>query len=492
MASRFLKLALMFLGFLIFRTEPAAAQSGGSREKKSSAAASRMWTDASGKFRIRATFVSTDEGTVRLKKADGNTISVALDRLSEADQQWVAKHSGAATAETGSKTVASEGDWPGWLGPNRDGKSLDKGLLKEWPEGGPKLLWQATDIGKGYSGVAVAGGLVYVTGDSDGALVIHALDLDGKPKWEAKDGPACSRDWPGSRATPTIDGKSLYLLSGMGLLGCFNAKTGRPIWSRDAGEFGGQPGNWGYAESVLILGNLAIFKPGGKNCIAALNKLTGKTLWTSQGFSAGPEYGSCLAVTHGGASMIVAGTREGLVSVAARSGSLLWQNRFAAGNIANCPTPAASDGYVFWANGYGKGGVCVKLGPDGTAAEAWTTRDMECHHGGYVIQDGCIYGNNGDGWACLELRTGEKKWTDRGVGKGSLCWADGMLYLFGEHGGQAALATCSPEGLQIKGRVKVAGDGPSWAHPVVAGGRLYLRYDTNLYCFDVRAAAPAR
>ena len=138
------------------------------------------------------------------------------------------------------------------------------------------------------------------------------------------------------------------------------------------------------------------------------------------------------------------------------------------------------------------GGVCLKLKAEEgkvTAARAWTTSNLQSHHGGYLIKDGCIYGDTG-GVACLDLKTGEKKWSDRGVGKGSLCWADGMLYLFGENGGEAALATCSPDGLQIKGRVKVAGNGPSWAHPVVSGGRLYLRYDTTLYCFDVRRQAP--
>jgi outer membrane protein assembly factor BamB len=165
---------------------------------------------------------------------------------------------------------------------------------------------------------------------------------------------------------------------------------------------------------------------------------------------------------------------------------VLWTNRFSAGNTANCPTPAYSDGYVFWANGYNKGGICLKLGANGQASEAWTTADMNCHHGGYVIHNGYVYGNNGNGFACLDLKTGEKKWQERAVGKGSLCWADDMLYLFSERG-QAALATCSPDRLEMKGEVRVEGEGPSWAHPVVIGGRLYLRYDTNLYAYDVKA-----
>ncbi len=238
---------------------------------------------------------------------------------------------------------------------------------------------------------------------------------------------------------------------------------------------------------MLILGNLAIFKPGGKSCIVALDKATGKDVWTSRGFSAGPEYSSCIAFTYEKIPMIVTGTNQGLVAVNSETGTLLWSNNFSAGNTANCPTPACADGHVFWSNGYGKGGICVKLTADGKADEAYRTSDLECHHGGYIIDNGYVYGNHGGGWSCLELKTGKKMWNDRGVGKGSLCWADGMLYLFSENAGQAAVATCSPQGLKITGKVKVAGNGPSWAHPVVIGGRLYLRYDTNLYCYDVKA-----
>ncbi|MBM4042197.1 MAG: polyvinylalcohol dehydrogenase, partial [Planctomycetes bacterium] len=246
---------------------------------------------------------------------------------------------------------------------------------------------------------------------------------------------------------------------------------------------------WGYAESVLIYRNYAIVKPGGRNCVVALNKETGAMVWASKGYTGGAEYSSCLAVPYQGAHLVLTGTRDGLLCVSARTGNVLWSNPWSANNTANCPTPAFEDGYVFWANGYGKGGICMKLTVTEkgvSARQAWPPGAMECHHGGYIIEKGYIYGNDGDGYSCLELKTGKRMWRERAVGKGSLCWADGMLYLFGEGGGQAALATCSPEGMELKGRVRVQGNGPSWAHPVVVGGRLYLRYDTNLYCFDVK------
>jgi outer membrane protein assembly factor BamB len=382
--------------------------------------------------------------------------------------------------------VAADADWPGWLGPNHDGKSPDTGLLTVWPEGGPKLLWKATDIGSGFSSVAVAGGKVYITGDKGKTLTISAFDLAGKPLWQKDHGK--NRGGPdGSRATPTLDNGLLYILNGNGLVGCYDAATGDKKWTRDAKEFGGSPGGWGYAESVLIDKNMAIFKPGGKNCIVAVDKANGQTIWQSTGFEAGPEYSSCLPLTYEGTTMIVTGTHQGIVAVNAADGKMLWSNKFSANVTANCPTPAFSDGYVFWANGYGAGGICLKLGPDNSASKVWYNRSMNCQHGGYIIDKGYIYGNHSNGWVCLDLKTGQKKWEEPGVGKGSLCWADGMLYLFGEKDGEAALATCSPTGLEIKGRVKVDGKKASWAHPVVIGGRLYLRYDTNLYCFDVKA-----
>jgi outer membrane protein assembly factor BamB len=383
---------------------------------------------------------------------------------------------------------AADQDWPGWLGPHRDGKSPDTGLLKRWPAAGPELLWKVEDIGVGFSSVSVADGKIYISGDKDGKLMIFALDLDGKLLWKAAHGKG--RGGPdGSRASPELDDGNLYILNGNGLIGCYDAATGQRKWSRDAKEFGGSPGGWGYAESVLIYKNLAIFKPGGKNCIVALDKASGETVWKSSGFDAGPEYGSSIVVSFEGQTMLVTGTNRGIFAVDPENGNLLWSNDWCAGNVANCPTPAYEDGYIFWSNGYGRGGVCLKLKKDGdkvTADVAWTTKDLVCHHGGYVIQEGYVYGNHNSGWTCLELKTGKKQWNERAVGKGSLCFADNMLYLFSESGGQAALATCSPAGLQLKGKVKVKGNGPSWAHPVVVGGRLYLRYDTNLYCFDVK------
>ena len=220
-------------------------------------------------------------------------------------------------------------------------------------------------------------------------------------------------------------------------------------------------------------------------------KTTGRPAWASRGFNAPAHYGSVIPFVFEKVPMLAAGTGGGLVSINPKDGTVLWTNNFAAGNTANGPSPAYSDGYVFWADGYGKGGICMKLAISGdrvAAAKAWETRDMDCHHGGYIIDNGFIYGNHGGGWACLDLKTGAKKWFDKGVGKGSLTCAEGMLYTYGENG-KMGLVRATPKGHEVISQFHIpqGGQGPSWAHPVVCGGRLYLRHGNFLYAYDVKA-----
>jgi len=405
------------------------------------------------------------------------------------------------------QTQAGDVNWPGWRGPNRDGKSTASGLLKTWPDGGPKLLWKATGIGQGFSSVSFGGGLIYITGRKEAGnpseppeakdvyrrpgrrLYITALDMDGKVRWVRDVAKAYTGYYKGTRSTITCDSGNLYLEIGTGEVGCYQAKTGRQKWTRDMSEFAARDMSWGFAESIMIVGAKAILSPGGDCFMAAVDKATGKTLWKSEDYG---QAQSCspIFVKYKGVPMIVNGSREGLMGVHAETGRTLWKQDFGQKALAGCPTPAYSDGYVYWAIGYGAGGICMKLNVDGgkvTAKEAWRSKDMDCMVGGYIIHDGYIYGNHKDGWTCLELKTGRTMWEAEGVGKGSICWADGMLYLFSEKDGLAGLATCSPKGLEMKGTFSVDGQGPSWAYPVVVGGRLYLRYDDNLYCYELRA-----
>lgn len=384
---------------------------------------------------------------------------------------------------------ATGADWPGWRGINRDAKSAETGLQKIWTNAGPSLIWKTSDLGRGFSSIAVVKDMVYVTGDVGDELTVFAFDSKGQQKWKVPQGPAFKANFPGSRATPVVDGDKLYVIGGSGVVSCHNLADGRELWKRDMKEFGGSVPTWGFSESPLILDNMAIVTPGGKNAMVALDKATGKNIWTSD-FPGTVHYCSAIAIKEKGSTIIVQGTGDGLVAVNPKTGKKIWSNPFSAKNTANCPTPAYDNGYLFWANGYGKGGICIKVelqGDKWNFSEAWTTKDMVSHHGGYIIEKGFIYGNHNDGWSCLDIKTGSAKWKgQKGVGKGSICYADGMLYLFGESGGTVGLAEASPDAFKMSGSFKVAGSAQSWAHPAISDGRLYIRYDTNLYCYDIK------
>lgn len=382
-------------------------------------------------------------------------------------------------------------DWPGFLGPNRDGCSADTGLLKQWPPEGPALLWKTDAIGPGWSSVAVANGCVYTTGNEGENQMLICLDAStGKERWRAAQGPKSSHNkYGGARATPTVDGDRIYLTGGDGLLTCQRATDGRIVWKKNLrSDFGGKVGGWQYAESVLILGKLAIVTPGGQHALVALDKATGNSVWKSDA-QATAGYSSCVPITLNGSTIIVNGSQSGLIAIDPKNGKEIYRNPFADGNVANSPTPAFSDGYLFWAVGYNKGGICLKVSQSGgkwTFEEAWNTHDFACHPGNYVVAKGCVYGKGKGGLVCADLSSGAVKWKEP-CSAGQVTWADGLLFSQSDSGGKLSLVDPSAEGGRVKGNLQVAGTGNSWSHPVVVNGRLYVRYDTNLYCFSVQA-----
>ena len=343
-------------------------------------------------------------------------------------------------------------------------------------------------ISRGYSTVAIGWDTIYATGDVDGKLCLFAFGLDGKLRWRQVQDDAWAKPVPVARATPTLHEGKLYLMSGHGRVVCRNARDGKLIWQRRMSEFDGKVPTWGYTESVLVHDGKAVITPGGKQCIVALDKDTGRTVWVSRDINARAEYGSCIVVERKAVTMLVGVTKPGLVAVRADSGQKVWTNDYSRGGSVNVPTPLFADGHLFWPNGFDKGAICLRLGDDGIPTVAWTTdKDRECHLGDFIVDRGHLYGHHGGRWRCIELKTGEVKWAEKGIGNGSVCWADGMLYLFSESGGTAVLAVSTPEGFELRGYFRVEGKGRSWAHPVIAEGRLYLRDQDVLLCNDVRS-----
>lgn len=403
----------------------------------------------------------------------------------------------AAAAQKRPAPAAAKGqqDWPQWQGPDRTNLSSETGLLKQWPEGGPKLLWKVGGIGNGYGSVAIRGDRIYVQGGASGKSTVFALDrANGKPVWNAPLGKALDQDRGGGpRGTPTIEGDRIYVLTEDGDLACINDKDAYVLWSRNIlRDFGSQNPKWHISESPLIDGEKLIVTPGGRGgSIVALDKATGKNvIWRSTDLTDGPGYASCIVYDISGIRTVMNLTADAGVGVRADNGKLLWRYEKPANDVANCTTPIYSDNKVFYTSAYGTGCGLLNLTSDNggiKADEAYFSRDMQNHHGGVVLVKGKLYGFSNAILTCMDFATGTVHWKERSVGKGSVTYADGMLYLLGE-GQVMGLAEASPDGYREKGRFPIEDKGrPSWAHPVVCGGRLYIRNQDDLSCYDIRA-----
>jgi outer membrane protein assembly factor BamB len=405
-------------------------------------------------------------------------------------------------------------DWPQWQGPDRDGVSRETGLFKEWPKEGPHLAWKATGIGKGMGGIAVSRGRIYTTGDdAQQAAWLYALnESDGKSAWSAKIGPGGN---PGNmfkpfgpRATPTVDGDRIYILSQTADFVCFTTE-GKEIWRVNfVKDFGGIMPVWGFSESPLIDGDRIICTPGaGDATLMALDKRTGKPIWKcavpegptgDRGFlgTSGAAYASVIAVDFEGVHQYVQLTATTLVGVAASDGKLLWRyDRAANRDRINCSTPVYHDGMVFAASAYNAGGGAVKLSKDAqggiTATEAYFSPSLKNHHGGIVEVDGFLYLSREPGiLTCVEMKTGKIMWSERQPGKGSVVYADGRLYCRSEAGaGTVYLVDADSKGYVERGRFNPPDrtKQPAWTHPVIANGKMYVRDQDTLLCYDVRA-----
>jgi outer membrane protein assembly factor BamB len=400
----------------------------------------------------------------------------------------------------GQTTFAAAGDWPQWRGPNRDGVSTETGLLKEWPKDGPPLLWKATGLGAGFSGVALVGQRIYTLGDQGDESHVLALNrADGKVIWSTKLGKAGSVGWgnfAGPRGTPTVDDGLVFALSQYGDVICVNAEDGKELWRKNlTTDFGGPIMEWGFSESPLVDGDKVMLTPGGpQGSIVALNKKTGDLIWQSKEWTDNAHYSSIIIAEIDGVRQYVQLTDKSVAGLSPRDGKILWKAP-RKGATAVIPTPIYADGNVYVTSGYGIG--CnlfhvAKNGNDFTAEQVYANKVMVNHHGGVVKVGDYLYGfSDSKGWTCQDFKSGEARWQEKGkLDKGSLVYADGRLYCREEaEKGDVALLEATPAGYVEKGRFTPPDRSgkKSWMHPVVAGGKLYLRDQDLLLCYDVQA-----
>jgi outer membrane protein assembly factor BamB len=388
-----------------------------------------------------------------------------------------------------SEVAAQSADWPQWRGPNRDGISKDTGLLKQWPENGPPLIWKITGAGNGYSSLAIAGGRLFTMGVRGGREYVLAFDVaTGKEIWATPNGSVFNNDrGDGPRGTPTVDGNRLFALGGNGDLSCIETEAGRVVWTLNIlQKFGGSNPKWGISESPLVIGEKVLVNAGGPNAsLVALNKKDGSVIWKAESDSAG--YSSAMPVQVGRTTQIVFFTDRRAVGVDLKDGHFLWSYPRASNKTANVATPVVKGNRVFLSSDYGTGAGLVEIKDDGSAQEVYFTKAMRNHHSTSILIGDYLYGFSSGILTAMRFDTGEVAWRDRSVGKGSLVYADGQLYALSENG-VVGLIDATPTGYVERGRFRIPQDSlPTWTHPVVAGGRLYLRDQNTIYAFDVRA-----
>lgn len=384
--------------------------------------------------------------------------------------------------------------WPQFLGPARNNISTETGLLKQWGPAGPRLIATVRGLGVGFSNIAVVDGTAFTMGNRGEREYVLAFALEqGKQVWEYDLAAAYHNGYgDGPRGTPTIDGEFVYALGASGDLVCLDRQTGREIWKKNpVREFGAAIPNWGIAESVLIDGDRLICTPGGKAAtMVACDKRTGAVVWkskTPRGDQA--AYASTIAVEVGDVRQYVNFTASGVIGVRADNGKFLWRDDSSANGIANCCTPLYADGFVLTSSGYGKGSSLLALSSSGGTTSKklkYHSNELKIHHGGMVLHEGSVYGSNDKNWTCLDFKTGKVRWRDPSIGKGSLTFAEGRLYLRSEQGPVALVVAGASEYREV-GRFTPGerSNAPAWTYPIICGRKLYLRDQDLLQIYDI-------
>ncbi len=378
-----------------------------------------------------------------------------------------------------------------WRGPNGNGVYNETGLLKKWPAKGPEILWHFDKLGIGHSSPVIDNNLIYLSGMEGTTGYIYVFTTDGKLKWKAAYGTEFSESYPGARSTPVIAGDLLYMYSGLGELVCMSSADGKIKWKKNVlKDFDAENIRWGVTETVLIDGDIVYVTPGGKkNNVVALNRITGNLVWTSPAKGTLSAYCTPLLINLPARKLLVTMVEGNIIGLDASTGKMLWSYPHTNKYEIHPNTPIYHDGGLFCFSGYGQGGVKLELSPDGSnVKKAWFSEKLDSRMGAMVLVNGYLYGSGDVGreWRCVDWKTGAEKYADKTIAKGTLIYADGMLYCYSERG-ELALVEATPAGFKIASQTKVElGTDQHWAHPVIDNGKLYLRHGNALIAYKIK------
>jgi len=390
---------------------------------------------------------------------------------------------GLSAIGAGFYSAAEAADWPNWRGPNHNGVSSETGWSVTWPEGGPKILWKKS-IGTGFASMAVSNGRVYALGNIDDKDILYCLDAEtGKEIW--KKSYACplydKEHEGGPSATPTVDGDAVYTLSKDGDAICFKAATGEIVWHKKLNrELGLKRPSWYFASSPLVIDNMIILNAGSRGI--ALNKADGSVIWKNGNDA--PGYATAVPFTMDGQKSVVIFAATEIVGLIAATGKIVWQYPWKTSWDANIADPIVSGDTVFVSSGYNKGCGLFRIGVD-KLNEIWQNKNMRNHFNSSVLWQGHVYGfDDAPELRCLDFQTGQIKWSQARLGKGSLMIADGKLIILSEKG-KLVIAEACPEKFEELASSQIL-KGKCWTVPVLANGRIYARNaDGQLVCVDV-------
>jgi outer membrane protein assembly factor BamB len=382
-----------------------------------------------------------------------------------------------------------------WRGPMRDGIYSGETLIKSWPADGPQLLWSSEQIGDGYGAPTISEDQVFVNGEIDSISQVFAFDLNGKLMWKAPNGKeyagkGFSSKFPGSRSAPTIVSDLAYACSGNGRIVCLEKQTGKEKWATEmVADLNGIMPDFGYCESLLVDEKIVYCFPGGANTnAAALDRLTGKIIWTSKALGDTACFTSPMLIKLPARNLVVTFSNYYIMGLDARTGELLWSQKQE--NVKykqQCNTPIFDQGFIYYVAGDGNGAVKLELSEDGKSIkEIWRNKNVKNNFNGFVkIDNRIISSDRSQKIKLLDEMTGATVDSLK-LNRGAVIAADGMLYCYSDNG-DVNLISLNGTKMEVVSKFKCEkGTKEHFSHPVIKNGVLYIRHGKALMAYNIK------